>query len=84
MKLQAAIPLRDIMGGPAHNPLRGANEAARRVKPHGIGWLPDSWNHNSRARKVEIYRHKRELGRLSDQSWAAICNNYPELKECKP
>ncbi len=83
MKLQASVPFRDIVCGPSHNPLRGAPEAARKVKPHGIGWIPDSWNHNSRARKMEIYRHKRALGKLSDQAWAAICSNYPELKGTK-
>jgi hypothetical protein len=83
VKLQSAIALRDIVGGPSHNPLRGAPEAARKVKPHGIGWVPDSWNHSSREKKAAIYKHKREIGRLSDSAWAAICNNYPELKGTK-
>ena len=83
MKLQAAISLAEIIDPDRRNPLRGAAAAARKVKPHGIGWIPDAWNKNSRERKVEIYKHKRATGKLSDSAWAAICNNYPELKGTK-
>lgn len=82
MKLQASVPFREIIGQQT-NPLRGASAAAKQCKPSGYGWVPKVWHANTRAEKVAIYKHKRELGRLSDDAWKAICNNYPELKESK-
>jgi hypothetical protein len=82
MKLQSSVPFAEIVGQKT-NPLRGVWSAAKQCQPHGYGWVPKPWHAQTRAEKVEIYRHKHALGRFSDESWKAICSNYPELKGTK-
>lgn len=78
MRLQTAIPLGEFAGQRFQNPTRGASGQAQKCQPKGYGWLPKFPNRQTRAEKVELYRSKREAGRLSDESWAAIVKNFPE------
>ena len=79
MKTYATIPLGEFAGQRLIDPSRGAIAAARKVEPRGAGWLPKSQCQMTRAERIAIYRRKREAGRMSDESWAAIDREYPEV-----
>lgn len=79
MKLHTAIPLGEFSGQRLPNPYRGASDASRKCEPKGYGWVPKFPHRLTRAEKVALYRHKREIGRITDSAWAAICGDYPEL-----
>jgi len=78
MRTHASIPLGEFAGQNLTNPFRGASQAARACDPKGYGWVPKFPHRQTREEKVALYRSKREAGRLSDESWAAICQNFPE------
>lgn len=79
MKLQTSIPLGEFAGQRLPNPLRGASDDSRKCEPQGYGWIPKVRHAMSRAEKVALYQHKRAIGRITDDSWNAICADYPEV-----
>jgi hypothetical protein len=77
--METAIPLREVIGPDKNRSLLNVQRFARKVKPRGAGFVPTPRFRQSRSERVAVYRRRRAEGHISDASWAAICNEYPEL-----